>query len=178
MFALSLEGIRPRQPLSRPALPTSTPSLFSLFATKRTKLTSLFSYSSALFKKECLPKPFAINLFRTLSQNTRGGRPPFPSPLNFELPALSGVEGSTRLFSSLDALDLDAASSISPLFATLTKNTGGWGAPFQRAESLFPRPPQITGHGSRTTSHHPLLTTHSQLTAPPYSRKDSDSPPP
>src|ERR1700726_2864285 len=61
---------RSRQPHSCSNLPISAPSLFSLFATKRTKLTPLFSYSSALFKKECLPKPFAINPFRTLSQNT------------------------------------------------------------------------------------------------------------
>jgi hypothetical protein len=54
------------------ALPISAPSLFLLFATKRKKLTPLFSYSSTLFKKECLPRPFAINLFRTLLQNTRG----------------------------------------------------------------------------------------------------------
>ena len=59
-FTLSFEGAAPI-------------SASSLFAAKRTKLTPLFSYSSALFKKECLPKPFAINLFRTLLQNTRGG---------------------------------------------------------------------------------------------------------
>ena len=72
MFTLSLEGFRSRQRHSRPSLPISAPSLFSFFATKRTKLTPPFSCSSALFKKECLPKPFAISLFRTLSQNTRG----------------------------------------------------------------------------------------------------------
>ena len=141
--------IRSPQPHSRPAHPISAPSLFSLFATKRAKLTPLFSHSSALFKKECLLKPFAIKLFRTLSQNTRGCTLSSPSPFNLKLPALftllaasperslegSGVDGSTRnLFSSLDALD--AASSISPLFATLTKNTGGWGYP-RRASHLF-----------------------------------------
>jgi hypothetical protein len=57
---------------SLPAPPISAPSLFSLFATKRAKLTPLFSYSSPLFKKERLPNPFAINPFRTLSQNTGG----------------------------------------------------------------------------------------------------------
>jgi hypothetical protein len=122
-LTLSLEG----------AIPISALSLFSLFATKSTNLTPLFSCSSPLFKKECLPKPFAIKLFRTLSQNTRGCALSFSSHFNFKVPALftlslegSGVEGSTRnLFSPIDALD--AASSISPLFATLTKNTGGWG---------------------------------------------------
>jgi hypothetical protein len=53
-------------------LPISALSLFSLFAANCTKLTPLFSYSSTLFKKERLPKPFTIKLFRTLSQNTRG----------------------------------------------------------------------------------------------------------
>jgi hypothetical protein len=72
---------------SRPALPNSAPSLSSLFAAKCTKLTPLFSCPSALFKKECLPKPFAINLFRTLSQNTRGGGLLFlpPSTLTCQL---------------------------------------------------------------------------------------------
>src|SRR5208282_35789 len=56
--------------------PISAPSLFSLFVTKRKKLTPLFSCSSALFKKECLPNPFAIKAFRTLLQNTGGGTPP------------------------------------------------------------------------------------------------------
>ena len=54
---------------SQPAIPISALSLFSffsLFAAKCTKLTPLFSYLSALFQKECLPKPFAIKLFRTL----------------------------------------------------------------------------------------------------------------
>jgi hypothetical protein len=63
---------RPRQPYSRPAIPIAAPSLSSLFATKRTRLTPLFSYSSALFKKECFPKPFAIKLFRALLQSTGG----------------------------------------------------------------------------------------------------------
>jgi hypothetical protein len=150
MFSLRLVGFRPRPPHSRPftlsfegALPIPAPSLFSLFAAKRTKLTPLFSYSSTLFKKECLPKPFAIKRFRTLSQNTRGCTLSSPSPFNFKLPALftlslegSGAEGSTRsLFSSLDALD--AASSISPLFATLTENTGGGGYIFQTNVPCF-----------------------------------------
>jgi hypothetical protein len=42
------------------------------------------------------------------------------SPFNFKLSTLN-------LFSFLDALD--AASTISPLSATLTKNTRGWGVP-------------------------------------------------
>ena len=113
----SLEGFQSRQPHSRPftllalctvevsfegALPIPAPSLFSLFATKRTKLTPPFSYPSTLFKKECLPKPFPVKQFRTLSQNTRGCTLSAPLSFNFNLPALftlslegSGVEGST-----------------------------------------------------------------------------------
>jgi hypothetical protein len=136
--------VRPRQPHSRPALSISAPSLFSLFATKRTKLTPLFSYSSPLFKKECLPKPFAIKLFRTLSQNTWGCTLSFPSPFNFELPALftllavsperslegSPVEGSTsspRILGSrlsfLHESPITSHKSLSPLQSALTQNT-------------------------------------------------------
>ena len=35
-----------------------------------------------------------------------------------------------------------------------------------------------TDHGPRDTRHYSVLAIHSQITAPPYSRKDSDSPPP
>ena len=89
-------------------------------------------------QKKCLPKPFAIKLFRTLSQNTRGCTLSFPSPFDFKLPALSGVEGSTgnRLSVNLFLDALDAASSLSLLFATLTKNTGGWGSPLSNEEFL------------------------------------------
>jgi hypothetical protein len=45
----------------------------SLFCAKSEKIKPLFSNSSALFKKECFDKPPAINTFRTLLQNTRGG---------------------------------------------------------------------------------------------------------
>jgi hypothetical protein len=85
-----------------PAPPISAPSLFSLFAAKRTKLTPLFSYSSALLKKECLPKPFAINLFRTLSQNTGGCILSFTSPFSFELSIERSRSGwGVSVFSSL-----------------------------------------------------------------------------
>jgi hypothetical protein len=56
-------------------------------------------------------------------------------PFNFKLLARSVVEGSTlNPLSFLDALD--AASSLSPLSAALTKNTGGWGIPFSSANSV------------------------------------------
>jgi hypothetical protein len=43
------------------------------------KLTPLFSYSSALFEKECFSNPFPVNHFRTLLQNT-GGVPQKSNP--------------------------------------------------------------------------------------------------
>jgi len=132
---------RPRQPHTRPftplalsavevsfegALPISAPSLlslFSLFATKRTKLTPLFSYSSPLFKKECLPKPFAINLFRTLSQNTRGGGPPSPLSFHPDRPTLIHLlERCATVLPLSVGCQLSAVSSLSlsPFAATLT----------------------------------------------------------
>jgi hypothetical protein len=46
------------------------------------------------------------------------------------------------VFSSPNLDALDAASSLSPLSATLTKNTGGWGMPKRRQETrnAFPLP--------------------------------------
>ena len=136
MFTLSLEGFRPRQPCSRPftllalsavevsfegALPISAPSLFSLFATKRTKLTPLFSYSSALFKKECLPKPFPINLFRTLSQNTRGCTLSAPSSFDFKPSTSIGLSVSPFVAALTRQSQLIAnPAALSPAFATLT----------------------------------------------------------
>ena len=245
-FTLSFEG----------AHPISAPSLFSLFAAKRTKLTPLFSYPSALSKKECLPKLFAINLFRTLSQNTRGCALSFPSPFSFKLsiedadpvgaspsfsslsfpfdfklPALSVVEGSTvnllsvysaslsfsslslpfdfklstvnllslrwrsgcnlsavscqlpfsfspaadtsacvSAFSSPNVDALDAASSISLLFATLTKTTRGWGVPSFSANSVPSALKSIRALPSTDpfdALHYPLASCRIQLSHPP-----------
>ena len=72
---------------------------------------------------------------------------PFPSPTNVDV--------------------VDAASSISPLFATLTQNTGGGGM-YSFA----------VGCRAASTTHYPLFTTHFNLNAPPYSKKDNDSPQP
>ena len=136
MFTLSLEGFRPHQPHSRPftllalsavevsfegALPISAPSLFSLFATKRTKLTPLFSYPSALFKKECLPKPFAIKLFRTLSQNTRGCTRSASSSFDFKPSTSIGLSVSPFVAALTRQSQLIAnPAALSPAFATLT----------------------------------------------------------
>ncbi len=130
----------------RPSTLISAPSLFSLFATKRKKLTPLFSYSSALFCiiKNTISIPF--NLFRTLCTKHPGWGASCSSLVRRDRPTLihllercstilplsagcqlSAVSSPVSAFSSPNVDALDAASSISPLFATLTKNTGGWG---------------------------------------------------
>jgi hypothetical protein len=55
------------------SLSSLTLSLFSFSCAKSEKINPLFSNSSALFKKECFTNCPAINTFRTLLQNTRGG---------------------------------------------------------------------------------------------------------
>jgi hypothetical protein len=109
-FTLSFEG----------ALPIFAPSLFSLFATKRTKLTPLFSNPSALFKKECLPKPFAINLFRTLSQNTRGCTLSAPSSFDFKPLTSIGLSVSPFVAALIRQSQLANPAALSPAFDTLT----------------------------------------------------------
>lgn len=59
-------------PLKHNPLPHVLFSLFSLFSKNDEKLSPSFSNHSALLKKECLPKPFAIRLFPALLQNTPG----------------------------------------------------------------------------------------------------------
>jgi hypothetical protein len=99
MLTLHLEGFRPPlpnldHPLQSLRIPSSArlcgrycsafsfPSSFtlSLFCKRNKKITSLFSNSSALFKKECFGNSFSINSFRTLLQNTGGGTPPPKNP--------------------------------------------------------------------------------------------------
>jgi hypothetical protein len=74
--------------LCRRASAFRSPSCFtlSLFCRKSAKITPLFSYSSALFKKECFDNSFPINDFRTLLQNTGGGTAsPKTSSLSFPI---------------------------------------------------------------------------------------------
>ena len=87
-----------------------------------------------------------------------GFRPRQPHSRLFTLLALSAVEVSfegaptsksvpipfsdlcalcVSVFSSPNVDALDAASSLSPLFATLTKNNGGWGTRRPAATSLL-----------------------------------------
>jgi hypothetical protein len=186
MFTLSLEGFRPRRPYSRPltllalsavevsfegALPTSAPSLFSLFslfATKRTKLTPLFSHSSPLFKKECLPKPFAIKLFRTLLQNTRGGTPCDPSSFDFKPSTSIGLSVSPFVAALTRQSQLIAnPATLSPAFATLTSfvNSNPFVChsykkhPGVGTATITP-PSPFNFRPSTSSTHHPLLTAH------------------
>jgi len=120
---------------SEGALPISVPSLFSLFAAKRTKLTPLFSYPSALFKKECLPKPFAINLFRALSQNPRGGTPSGPYSFDFRLSTVNRI--SLCLLPISNRIIFFAhPHSLTPIESYSCKNRGGGRGPWQPAGSL------------------------------------------
>jgi hypothetical protein len=84
------------------------------------------------------------------SERTRSTR---HSPLNFEgSPASKSIPVSdlcalcVSAFSSPDVDALDAASSISPLFATLTKNTPGVGYVLPSVSSLL-------SHGTASTEH-------------------------
>jgi hypothetical protein len=63
-------------------------------------------------------------------------RPPALTSKSVPIPFPDLCALCVSAFSSLNVDALDAASSISPLFATLTENTGGWGYP-GRASNLF-----------------------------------------
>jgi hypothetical protein len=91
------------------------------------------------------------------SERTRSTR---HSPLNFEgSPASKSIPVSdlcalcVSAFSSPDVDALDAASSISPLFATLTKNTPGVGYVLPSVSSLPSHGTATTVHGARRDSN-------------------------
>src|SRR5579864_1265479 len=114
-------------------------ALSSLFCEHSGKISALFSYSCALFKKQYSHNFFRINEFHALSQNTGSGTLPeevssvsrtpsqkraIASPFLVALVAPSQpTENATT--SNPASANLDAASSISPLLATLTENTRG-----------------------------------------------------
>ncbi len=97
----------------------------------------------------------------------------------FSSPSLSpfNPDPSTRnLVSFVDALD--AASSLSPLSATLTKNTGGWGsasssqnlaAPNHRSPVTAPvlSLPPVTSHHSRITKSF-IIRTYAKCSHNPF----------
>ena len=58
-------------PSNTSSLSPASPPLFSLFCKKNAILTSSFSNSYVLFRKECFANFFTINNFHTLLQNTR-----------------------------------------------------------------------------------------------------------
>ena len=104
------------------------------------------SHAPSLFPSSVNSVPLCLALFfRPSTLQTRGGTSPRYRPtLNHPLKRYSMIlplsvccqlsaVSSPVVFSSSN---VDAASSLSPLFATLTKNTGGWGYP-RRASHLF-----------------------------------------
>ncbi len=163
MIVLSHEGFRPREPRRPAAIPFLSTPLFHLhlfaLSCKVQKITPLFSNSSALFKKSVFTNSFSINGFRTLLQN-RGVAPSYFN-LGSRLFSLLGTRHSPLATAAVNPVsaNVDAASSISPLFATLTKNTGGGGGDPQhdrfsklssrgnRGICFFRSGPRITGHG-------------------------------
>jgi hypothetical protein len=80
---------------------------------------------------------------------------PNPSPF-------SSNPSTRNLASFVDALD--AASSISPVFATLTKNTGGWGTPSFSANSV----PSALKSTHALPSTDPFDALHCPLAAIPF----------
>jgi len=137
--------------------------LSSLFCEKSRKTSALFSYSCALFKKQYSHNFFRFNEFHALSQNTASGtllekvlsvsctpsqKRALTGAFLVALLALSQpTENATT--SNPTSANLDAASSISPLLATLTKNTRGVVSPQAKPPSLFShsrRPSQNTYH--------------------------------
>jgi hypothetical protein len=135
----------PRSPVvPSPPLYKSPHQCHSMGVTSR-----LFSYSYALFCTAKNPNSFRFISFRTLCTKHRGwGIPSFSAhSVHGACPDLIGASKSTRAFAPPDpsgtrrstpatvvlcpfvtTLDaVDAASSISPAFATLTKNTRGVG---------------------------------------------------
>ena len=96
-----------KSPFHNPTFPPSNDkplpySLFSLSRKNHAKLNPPFSISSALFKKDCSRNSFPINNFRTLLQNTGGGRYKYLYPLllhrylAFQLQSLQSFTHNSR----------------------------------------------------------------------------------
>jgi len=140
-------------------------SLSSLFCEQSGKMSALFSYSCALFRKPYSNNYLRTNEFHALRQSTGGGtlpeevpsvscaasqeRPP-ASPFLVALIAPSQQTENATISNPASA-NLDAASSISPLLATLTKNTRGGVSPSGRTPSPF----SDSCRSSQNTDHRP-----------------------
>jgi len=91
------------------------------------------------------------------------------------------LTGHSQLIENADTLNptsanLDAASSISPLPATLTKNTGVGGASL-KSRNLDESFPLRSRHSPPATRHFPIIQSTSPNTPSPLSRPPSASPP-
>jgi hypothetical protein len=103
-------------------------SLASPFNFKLSTSNFLWGFCSGGSSDPCLsPTPLPSN--SSLSRSPMAVR----HQLSTEDPDPVGTVSRFTPSTNVDALD--AASSISPLFATLTKNTGGWGIPHSRVFS-------------------------------------------
>jgi hypothetical protein len=115
-------------------------------------------------------KPFRMNTYEKTGEGATQDRPTLVHPLerrytilllsvSSQLSAVSSAINRLSLTPSLDALD--ATSSLTPLFATLTRNTGGGGRSAQTTSSGDPS--AFNFQLSTFDSFHPLLTTHYPL---------------
>ena len=136
--------------LARPTVPIAAGSLFSLFSAKRKKLTPLFSNSSILSKKECLPKPFAIKAFRTLLQNTRVPPPPFQI---FPRSHTSPISNSHRI------IFFAHAHPLTPIESHSYKKQGrGWGTGDLHSTQALPLFSTASKHPTHSNTHCSLFT--------------------
>jgi hypothetical protein len=156
MLALNLEGFHPPlpsldHPLQSLGIPSSArlcglccsafsfPSSFtlSLFCKKNKKITSLFSNSSALFKKERFGNSFSINTFRTLLQNTEGGAPPPKNPPTISR-FLRSIRFGITFFADPRPLTLIESNSYKK------HGVGGLDPLFSSASETEPQHPRVT----------------------------------
>src|SRR5579872_1996673 len=108
-----------------------------------------------------IPTPFAGN-----TQEKCASVSPFPATLTDH----SQLAENTITLSPI-AANLDAASSISPLLATLTKNTGGGVPPPANRSPKLRDSPAARYHHSLPTTRYSLPTTHSSLYTVPRLRR-------
>jgi hypothetical protein len=87
-----------------------------------------------------IPLHFISFISNTYKKPGGGCLLPSPKFYNSLLPEPHSASLSLYIVTSLRlyVINVDAASSISPLSATLTKNTGGWGIPSFSANSVHP----------------------------------------
>jgi hypothetical protein len=170
MFALSLEGFR-----RRPTLPHQSgtprqnrPTRASHSTYHFRQSTPFFSHYYALFCTAQNHNSFRFIFLRTLCTKHPGWVPVAQDEF---IPIRSGACALPVAIVLLYpfVVILDAASSISPAFATLTKNTRGGGAPFTpKACSRFSATSSLATRLPRASrGHAPLNPLDATLTEKP-----------